>query len=98
MRARWWLAAGVALVLVGCREERTPAPVPGSPPPPDVSDMNRAGIPEEQGAMRSGETGEGTGFPGEQSAVKELPAGEPINTGTPGARGTERPAAAPERR
>jgi len=94
MRARWWMAVGVAMGLVACREERMPAPVPGTPPAPQaegVSDMNRAGLPAHQGATPGGRQGEGPGFHGEDSAVKELPPGEPINVGTPGVRSPEQP-------
>jgi len=93
MRARWWAVAGVALGLAACREDRVP-PASGVPPAQDVSDMNRAGLPQQQGAVPGGRTGEGRGSRGEESAVKELPPGEPINVGTPGVQSSEPP---PER-
>jgi hypothetical protein len=83
MRIRGWLGAAAVVVLSvgadGCRRERMPPQSPPTPHDVDTSNMRRAGIPEQQGATPSGNTGEGQGIPGEGSAVKEPPAQEPVN-------------------
>jgi len=96
MRARGWMAvaAVLALGLGACRRERH---LPETPPAPrDISDMDRAGFPANQG-LPTGRTGEGPGFPGEDSAVKQLPVRKPINVGSPGEKSSEQAAPAPRR-
>ncbi len=94
MRGRRWLGVGAGAVLAAALSCRDRVP-PQTPPPPrteDISNMPRAGFPAAQGIPPSGESGEGPGFPGEQSAVKELPVQKPTNVGTPGGRSPEQPA------
>jgi hypothetical protein len=87
MRIRGWLGtAVVAVVSVGalrCHRDRVPPQTPPVPKTEDVSNMPRAGLPDQQG-IPSGNNGEGVGGSGPESAVKELKPGVPINVGVPG--------------
>lgn len=86
---RGWLGAAVlaAVGVAGCRRERVPPHTPPVPKMEDVSNMSRAGFPQQQG-IPSGNNGEGIGgsgtSAGQGSAVKELTPGVPINVGVPG--------------
>ena len=89
---RGWLGAVVlaaaTMGVAGCRRDRVPPQMPPPPKTEDVSNMGRAGFPDQQG-IPSGNSGEGVGGSGPGSAVKELKPGEPINVGVPGEKSSE---------